>query len=447
MKVINKMMRYLNILLIILTLNLFKVHAQLSREIITPIGTPAPYFKLNVKNAKTGAWEVKTLDSYKGKWLLLEFWSKTCAVCIYGLPKLNSLSKSLADRMDVLLVGSNDNKYNKGIEEFYERLANQNKLSLAIAFDSVIFSKYKINALPHVVIIDTAGVVRSVPYSQELDESKLLALFDHHNNLFFQKPGYGIKPLPLGKSNQMNNGNFAPIVDSLGIIKHGSKLSFYSKEKLPKIKIDLSKGLQNDRFEVSGTSLERLYMLAYFGKSLWYYKDSLNNNTWIKPIIKTKDTIPFVYNAIRGEGLYTYQTTLHHERASVNILKQVMQNDLKKWFGYNVRIEVRNMPVWKMVVLDSAIVKGIKTTNNSENAITGDASKFIFKNATTDDMLSKINYYHPAKRFYNETFLNFNIDLQLDANITDLAQVRNCLKRYGLDLVKGVRKMKVLVIE
>ena len=46
----------------------------------------------------------------------------------------------------------------------------------------------------------------------------------------------------------------------------------------------------------------------------------------------------------------------------------------------------------------------------------------------------------------NETGIQGNIDITMDALLTDRNQVIRELRKNGLDLVKGTRVMKVLVI-
>jgi hypothetical protein len=50
------------------------------------------------------------------------------------------------------------------------------------------------------------------------------------------------------------------------------------------------------------------------------------------------------------------------------------------------------------------------------------------------------------RTFLDETGIQGNIDLEMDCIWTDLNDVKKELRKNGLDLVKGEKKLKVLVI-
>lgn len=45
-----------------------------------------------------------SIDSYKGKWLVLNYWAEWCAPCIKEIPELNKLDNDYSDELDVLAV-------------------------------------------------------------------------------------------------------------------------------------------------------------------------------------------------------------------------------------------------------------------------------------------------------------------------------------------------------
>ena len=48
--------------------------------------------------------------------------------------------------------------------------------------------------------------------------------------------------------------------------------------------------------------------------------------------------------------------------------------------------------------------------------------------------------------FIDETGITENFDLKLDAVLTDIADIQRGLQKYGLDLEKSEKEMKVIVI-
>ena len=49
--------------------------------------------------------------------------------------------------------------------------------------------------------------------------------------------------------------------------------------------------------------------------------------------------------------------------------------------------------------------------------------------------------------FFDETHFTNNIDITLDGDLTKFEEVRRVLQMNGLDIVKGTREMKALVIK
>ncbi|MDB2409457.1 TlpA family protein disulfide reductase [Pseudomonadales bacterium] len=45
-----------------------------------------------------------SIDSYKGKWLVLNYWAEWCAPCIKEIPELNKLDDDYSNELDVLAV-------------------------------------------------------------------------------------------------------------------------------------------------------------------------------------------------------------------------------------------------------------------------------------------------------------------------------------------------------
>src|SRR6266487_544306 len=93
------------------------------------IGKPCPDFTLNgiLNYPKSKA----SLQDFKGKWLILDFWSRGCSACIASFPKLNELTKEFKDKAQIVLVGIDEN--DKLIRKMYEKFRQKYDLSLTTA--------------------------------------------------------------------------------------------------------------------------------------------------------------------------------------------------------------------------------------------------------------------------------------------------------------------------
>lgn len=101
------------------------------------------------------------LKDFRGKWVILDFWTRNCEPCVKSFPTLNQWQKDFGKDVQFILVGSND-KYNWEIESYYAGVRTALELELTVAFDSVLYKKLKVYYVPYMVIIDPNGIVREI---------------------------------------------------------------------------------------------------------------------------------------------------------------------------------------------------------------------------------------------------------------------------------------------
>lgn len=102
------------------------------------------------------------LSDFKGKPLLLDFWSFNCGSCLKGFPKAVEIQEKLRDKANIVLV--NFESRERTIQ-FFEKMKNMKtkakmpKLPM-ITGDTVFRKLFPINGLPMVVWIDKDGRFR-----------------------------------------------------------------------------------------------------------------------------------------------------------------------------------------------------------------------------------------------------------------------------------------------
>jgi thiol-disulfide isomerase/thioredoxin len=115
------------------------------------VGKMAPNFKL--KNIKNG--EDISLQDYRGKTVILDFWATWCAPCKESLPELERLARE-NQSLSVLTVNIDDKRDNA------IRFLNKYDLQLTAVFDKNkdVVGMYEIPAMPSAIIIDKEGYIR-----------------------------------------------------------------------------------------------------------------------------------------------------------------------------------------------------------------------------------------------------------------------------------------------
>lgn len=114
-------------------------------------GVQAPDFRL--KNLEG---EYMTLDSFKGKYLLLDFWGTWCRWCIKGIPDLKKYYEKYKDRIEFASIDCKDTE-----EEWREGVA-EHELTWTNLFNGdgqEVTLAYGIQAYPTMIIIDPEGKV------------------------------------------------------------------------------------------------------------------------------------------------------------------------------------------------------------------------------------------------------------------------------------------------
>ncbi len=132
-------------------LNKFKLSTPKQSKLIKA-NTNAPYWKGSYYHIN----DTLTLNSFKGKVILLEFWIKNCGYCIAAVPSLNTLSKKYnSDEFSIIGINRYDKK--EDIHFFYEK--NHPEFKTIIDDNGNITKAYGIDGFPTVVLIDKKGVV------------------------------------------------------------------------------------------------------------------------------------------------------------------------------------------------------------------------------------------------------------------------------------------------
>ena len=126
------------------------------------LGHPAP------------AWEVKdlngwthTLDQYRGKVLVLDFWYRGCGWCMRAMPQVKAVAKHYQNRPVVVFGMNNDQK-----EADAKFVVAKMALEYPVLRSDELPGKYGVSGFPTLVVIDQKGNVADVHigYSDHLFE-------------------------------------------------------------------------------------------------------------------------------------------------------------------------------------------------------------------------------------------------------------------------------------
>ena len=118
----------------------------------------APNFAL--KDLRGTTW---TLESLRGKVVVLNFWSKTCGPCLEEMPDLAELTKIVRDRTDVVVLAVSVDEGPDDVRPTLQTVLREEP-PFAVLFDpdaTVVTGKYGTHLYPETWLIDKGGVIRA----------------------------------------------------------------------------------------------------------------------------------------------------------------------------------------------------------------------------------------------------------------------------------------------
>ena len=117
------------------------------------IGSEAPSFRLR----DLGGAEV-SLDQYRGKIVMLDFWATWCGPCRISMPILEDLQKEFPNDMSILAINMQESR--PDVAGFVEK----RRLRARVLLDEQgrVAETYGASSIPMQVIIDRNGIIRHV---------------------------------------------------------------------------------------------------------------------------------------------------------------------------------------------------------------------------------------------------------------------------------------------
>ena len=137
------------ILVFCLTYGQFTVSRELSPY--TPQGNAFTFDLSDIKG------EQHSLDDYRGRVLLVNFWASWCPPCIHEMPGLKRLRQKLEDQpFEILAVNAGEKKYK--VWKFAKLVSFD--LPILLDTDKDTFHSWGVEVLPTSFLVDANGQVR-----------------------------------------------------------------------------------------------------------------------------------------------------------------------------------------------------------------------------------------------------------------------------------------------
>lgn len=368
----------------------------------------------------------------QGKKMILEFFSSTCIVCFRMMPKMDTLQEKYKNDIDVILIG----KYDKNIRSIYGRYSNRFNLKLSVAFDSIIFSKFRIQEVPKYVWIDENGIIKAVTGIEEMNDDNI-RLFINNKNIVRTK---------VEKLYEFDPNQLLFISENGGVesdIQYRSLLTEWKQGYPFYIPVSLTANTETDKFQAIGVTFGDLYRYAIYGIVNWDINHSFYGKVFPTPIIMGKNGK--ISMPEEGEKRFCYSLYKFNSKLTDSLIKNHLLKELEFYFGYKAKIISCAVPCWKLTVSDERL---LPASNHSKTEIKKDAAGFTLLNQSISKVVQIIYKYNPLEvPIIDFTGITYNIDLSIVAAMEDMADIAKSLASFGLKLDKGEVQMQTIILE
>ncbi|MEJ0055978.1 MAG: TlpA disulfide reductase family protein [Bacteroidota bacterium] len=249
------------------------------------IGKPMPDFVL--RDVSLFKKKTVSVSDFKGQWLFLDFWSIRCTTCISSFPKVNALHREFKNNLSWMMVGILDYRLCPGTTEFYERMRVKRKLEMPYAFDSLLVRRWDIHTVPHIIVVDPAGIVRYITNGSDINAEQIRDLLAGKKvNFRYKNPNK-----PVFDPDVYTGGK---TIDSSKSLVYRSFLTKWKSEQQGMI--GLVKWLKwpeeylKKGFQLTMAAPENLYMCAFTGWINWTSDDPPQGVYYPRVIFETSDS-------------------------------------------------------------------------------------------------------------------------------------------------------------
>ncbi|MBL1411561.1 TlpA family protein disulfide reductase [Sphingobacterium faecale] len=265
-----------------------------------------------------------SLDKYKGKLIILDFWNRYCVSCLLQMPKIHGLRQKYAGRIEIIPVTKDTYDQVKAVYDKQEGGKFEIKFPTIYA-DSTLSDKFGVRGYPTGVWLNEDGTYLASTYGTAINEDVIEAVLSENYSLLDRSATVKGEVM-LGKLNSTALTGKRPLLnvkilpyDLTNSVKESETLkdtSLYIAEYKNRTVIDLIKLLlydNNDPFTVL------------------LYKDNLNKR------MKFSDDFKKEYSALfKNEDALTYE-----ERVSMH---EKVRYSVEMVYAKNVdHVELRNM--------------------------------------------------------------------------------------------------------
>jgi thiol-disulfide isomerase/thioredoxin len=375
-----------------------------------------------------------TLNDYKGKLLILDFWATWCSSCLKHFPLADSLQNEFKDGVQILLVDAQNTRDTK--EKILSTLqrfnkAGSSKFSLpSVINDTLLERLFPHFSLPHYVWVDRNGILKSITAAEELTRDNIIHFLKNGKAPVYQKSDFDPKqPLYTAKDLPIN---------------HLQQFSMLLKGKIDGIG---GGGMRIINDTTRGIILHNRGLLSMYQSVVAGKIQGLSEN---RLLVEVKDPTKLSYTSSKEKKLdweranfYSYELIVPIGQIS-NLYTDVL-DDLNRYTSYKAQFEKRGILCWILERAGNADL--IRTKGGEYIDELSDTTSPRLINSSLFNLCIYLNKISNNAVILDQTGYTSNVDLQFKDSVTDMAAMKKNLRPFGLRLYSAYRKVDMLVIK
>ena len=393
---------------------------------------------LQVVNHPSGKHTI-TLAEYKDKLIILDFWATWCGPCVAMLPRQDSLQKMFAENLQILPVTyQNEGEITDFMDRYTQRTGQ--KITLPkVTNDSTLRRAFPHSYLPHYVWIQN-GAVKAITGHEEVTSKKIRSVLKDGLTTLSTKADP--KRIAFDKESPLLvNGNGGS----------GDNLIYHS------LFTGYQKGLPSAYFLSQPDSIKGVKLTCTNLSRLSLFKNAFGERTWpisanqIMMEVKEPGRLtsalkgsPYLEWLEQGNG-FCYELILPASRADQ--VFSIMRRDLDLLFpDYTAAVEkhLRNCYVLTRSGTGLPLV-----TRGGEPAVIHEQFRYKSINRPLGLLVRNLNMkflQHSPYPILNETGFEGPVDIDIEANMSEIDDLNRALAKYGLKFMEEEREIDMLVI-
>ncbi|WP_345949033.1 TlpA disulfide reductase family protein [Mucilaginibacter sp. PAMB04274] len=383
---------------------------------------------INYKDKEGKASNAAKLSDFKGKLLIIDFWATNCGSCIRAMPKMDSLAKKYANKLQIIAVSYEKQSI---VASFLKRNPVGRSMTLPIVTDDVRLKKlFPHRILSHEVWINENGIVAAITAPEYVNEVNVQALLTH-------------QPLNLPvKTDIMAYDYNQPMVSNSSTITY-SALDHYKSGVAPKFGALTDSSTSRLRFYIVNFPILQMYLLSldhllYFPKTMMQIE--------VKDTSRLKMPSGITREPWKRLNTFCYET-VQPSGTPIGRLKEIIRLDLNRFFNLNGRMEKRKA---KCLVLQRFNKESrLLATPQSVplNSLHSRDSIKVLSGGSISNIIWELNEVPNGLPAIDETGIQENVEMHLPIkSFANIPEVNRALDKYGLMLKEEVRELEFFVL-